>query len=179
MEPEEGKYAWIYDENYKKLIQGALDRGLKLCFRIYDNGQDNIRQGTPEYVRAAGAQGYEVEGQNNAKLWTPYADDPIFQQKYEKFVAAFAKEYDNPDIVDFIDGHSLGWWGEGSHIKYLNSDKKKETFDWFTTMYSKNFKNIILVLPYNSEIGFNTEKEIAIDQRVWIAQRRSGKYVVY
>ena len=90
------------------------------------------------------------------------------------------KEYDNPDIVDFIDGHSLGWWGEGSHIKYLNSDKKKETFDWFTTMYSKNFKNIILVLPYNSEIGFNTEKEIAIDQkRVWIAQRRSGKYVVY
>lgn len=47
MEPEEGKYAWIYDENYKKLIQGALDRGLKLCFRIYDNGQDNIRQGTP------------------------------------------------------------------------------------------------------------------------------------
>ena len=59
MKPEEGKYAWIYDENYKKLIQGALDRGLKLCFRIYDNGQDNIRQGTPEYVRAAGAQGYE------------------------------------------------------------------------------------------------------------------------
>ena len=34
MEPEEGKYAWIYDDNYKKLIQGALDRGLKLCFRI-------------------------------------------------------------------------------------------------------------------------------------------------
>lgn len=133
---------------------------MKLCFRIYDNGQDNIRQGTPEYVRTAGAQGYEVKGQNSAKLWTPYADDPIFQQKYEKFVAAFAKEYDNPDIVDFIDGHSLGWWGEGSHIEYLNSDKKKETFDWFTTMYSKNFKNIILVLPYNSEIGFNTEKKL-------------------
>ena len=47
MEPEEGKYAWIYDENYKKLIQGALDRGLKLCFRIYDNGQDNIWRQTP------------------------------------------------------------------------------------------------------------------------------------
>ena len=43
MEPEEGKYAWLYDENYKKLIQGALDRGLKLCFRIYNNGQDNLR----------------------------------------------------------------------------------------------------------------------------------------
>lgn len=28
MEPEEGKYAWLYDENYKKLIQGALDLSL-------------------------------------------------------------------------------------------------------------------------------------------------------
>lgn len=56
MEPEEGKYAWLYDENYKKLIQGALDRGLKLCFRIYNNGQDNLRTGTPDYVRRAGAK---------------------------------------------------------------------------------------------------------------------------
>ena len=50
MEPEEGKYAWLYDENYKKLIQGALDRGLKLCFRIYNNGQDNLRAGRPELL---------------------------------------------------------------------------------------------------------------------------------
>ncbi len=175
MEPEEGKYAWIYDENYKKLIQGALDRGLKLCFRIYDNGQDNIRQGTPEYVRAAGAQGYEVEGQNNAKLWTPYADDPIFQQKYEKFVAAFAKEYDNPDIVDFIDGHSLGWWGEGSHIKYLNSDKKKETFDWFTTMYSTRTSRIsfwyYLIIATSDSIrkkkSLSTKKGMDCAETVW------------
>ena len=40
-------------------------------------------------------------------------------------------------------------------------------------MYSKNFKNIILVLPYNSEIGFNTEKEIAIDQKGY-GLRRDG-----
>ena len=97
MEPEEGKYAWLYDENYKKLIQGALDRGLKLCFRIYNNGQDNLRAGTPDYVRRAGAKGYTVKGLKG-DLWTPYPDDPIFQEKLEKFVEAFAKEYDNPDI---------------------------------------------------------------------------------
>lgn len=97
MEPEEGKYAWIYDENYKKLIQGALDRGLKLCFRIYNNGQDNLRAGTPEYVRHAGAKGYTVKGLKG-DLWTPYPDDSVFQEKLEKFIKAFAKEYDNPDI---------------------------------------------------------------------------------
>ena len=31
LEPEEGKYAWEHDENFKALIQGALDRGLKLA----------------------------------------------------------------------------------------------------------------------------------------------------
>lgn len=164
MEPEEGKYAWLYDDNYKKLIQGAFDRNLKLCFCIYDNGQDNIRQGTPDYVRQAGAKGYEVTGQNGLKLWTPYADDPVFQEKYEKFVAAFAKEYDNPDKVDFISGHTLGWWGEGSHVKYIDAGNAQKTFDWFTSMYYKNFKKIILVLPYNSEIGYETEKN-AIDNK--------------
>ena len=81
----EGKYAWIYDENYKKLIQGALDRGLKLCFRIYNNGQDNLRAGTPEYVRHAGAKGYTVKGLKG-DLWTPYPDDSVFQEKLEKFI---------------------------------------------------------------------------------------------
>lgn len=178
MEPEEGKYAWIYDENYKKLIQGALDRGLKLCFCIYNNAKDNIRQATPDYVRQAGAQGYFVTGQDNASLWTPYPDDPIFQEKYEKFVAAFAREYDNPDIVDFVDGHSLGWWGECSHIQYIDPGKNKETFDWFTTMYSENFKNVILLLPYNSEIGFDVEKEIAVDGKGY-GIRRNGLGSMY
>lgn len=82
MEPEEGKYAWLYDENYKKLIQGALDRGLKLCFRIYNNGQDNLRAGTPDYVRRAGAKGYTVKGLKG-DLWTPYPDDPIFQENWK------------------------------------------------------------------------------------------------
>jgi hypothetical protein len=55
MEPEEGKYAWLYNDNFKKLIKGALDRDLKLAFRIYVNGQDNIKNGTPSYVKDAGA----------------------------------------------------------------------------------------------------------------------------
>lgn len=172
MEPEEGKYAWIYNENYKKLIKGALDRGLKLSFRIYDNAQDNLYQATPQYVRDAGAQGYMVQGQNEW-LWTPYADDPVFQQKYEKFVEAFGKEYDDPDKVDFIDGHTLGNWGEGSNVKYLDAKNKKETFNWFTKMYADNFHKIILVLPYNSDMGFDTEKELAIDQKGF-GMRRDG-----
>ena len=172
MEPEEGKYAWLYNENYKKLIKGALDRGLKLCFRIYDNGQDNLRAGTPEYVRRAGAKGYTVKG-SNGDHWTPYPDDPVFQQKLEKFVVAFAKEYDNPDIVDFVDGYSLGWWGECHHVVLQDQSKFEQVFDWFTTMYSEHFKHVIPLLPFGSQIGFDTEKRIAIDQKGY-GMRRDG-----
>lgn len=172
MEPEEGKYAWLYDENYKKLIKGALDRGLKLCFRVYENGQDNLRAGTPEYVRRAGAKGYMVQGIKGSH-WTPYPDDPVFQQKLEKFVAAFAKEYDNPDIVDFIDGYNLGWWGECHHVVLQNQNNLESVFDWFTTIYSTYFKNILLLLPFGNEVGFETEKRIAIDRKGY-GMRRDG-----
>lgn len=172
MEPEEGRYAWIYDENYKKLIKGALDRGLKLCFRVYDNGQDNLRQGTPDYVRKAGAKGYEVGG-TKGKHWTPYPDDPVYREKFEKFVQAFAKEYDNPAMVDFVDGFNLGWWGEAHHIKLQEGSLLDEVFDWYTTVYSSNFKNVILSLPFGSQVGFETEKRIAIDKKGY-AMRRDG-----
>ena len=42
----------------------------------------------------------------------PYYDNPVFLEKLDKFIEAFAKEYDNPDEVDYIDAYGLGRWGE-------------------------------------------------------------------
>lgn len=172
MEPEEGKYAWIYNENFKKLIQGARDRGLKLCFRVYDNGQDNIRPGTPQFVKQAGAKGYEVRAGLDIH-WTPYPDDPVFQEKWSNFVQAFAKEYDNPDLVDFVDGFAIGAWGEAHSIRLLDPDNLEKVFDWYTTLYSQNFKKVLLALPFNGQVGFATEKRIAIDHKGY-NMRRDG-----
>ena len=178
MEPEEGKYAWLYDDNYKRLIQGASDRGLKLCFRIYDNGQDNLRPGTPGFVRQAGCEGYTVTGQKGVQHWTPYPDDPVFRQKYANFIAAFAEEYDDPDRVDFIDGLNLGWWGECHHIVLKDVLKLEETFQWLTGLYSSHFKKIILTLPFNNEVGFETEKRLVYDNKTY-AMRRDGLGSMY
>lgn len=174
MEPEEGKYAWLYDENYKKLIQGALDRGLKLCFRIYNNSQDNVSQSTPDYVRKAGADGYMIDGENG-KMWNPYPDDPIFQAKLNTFIEAFAKEYDNPDIVDFIDGYTIGWWGECHNIrlKSKEEDALQKVLDQITTIYSSHFKLVLLTLPFGSQVGFEAEHRIAIQSKGY-SMRRDG-----
>lgn len=173
MEPEEGKYAWIYNENYKKLIQGALDRGLKLAFRIYYDGQDNLRQATPDFVRLAGAKGYQTTG--STANWTPYIDDAIFQTKLENFIKAFAKEYDNPDKVDFVDGVNVGWWGEGNHLELQNNTQQnRDVFlTWITSVYGTNFKKVILVLNMDSEFGYNSELNIAVNAQGY-GFRRDG-----
>ena len=44
LEPEEGKYAWECDSVFINLIQGALDRNLRLAFRAF------VHTGTPKYV---------------------------------------------------------------------------------------------------------------------------------
>ena len=148
MEPEEGRYAWKYDENFKKLIHGAMERGLKICFRVYDNGQDNLKPGTPEFVKQAGAKGYHVHS-GVIKHWTAFPDDPIFQEKWSNFVKAFAAEFDNPDVVDFVDGFSIGAWGEAHSIRLIDSSKLNEVFDWYTSLYTESFKHVLVALPFN------------------------------
>lgn len=168
MEPKEGKYAWIYNENYKKLIQGAKDRGLKLAFRIYNNSKDNLHQSTPDYVREAGAEGFQVRANlwsDTETHWTPYVDDLIFRQKYETFLAAFAKEYDNSEIVDCLDGASFGQWGEGNDLELRpnNSEKRQDALNWLTKTHKKYFKNIILLVGTGNEFGYELEQKIAIN----------------
>lgn len=163
MEPEEGKYAWIYNENFKKLVKGALDRGLKLAFRIYYNSRDNLYPATPEFVREAGAKIYWVNGLYQ-EFWTPYPDDPVFQEKLSNFVKAFAKEFDNPDIVDYVDGFNLGFWGEGNNIILQDPTKMSEVSEQIFKIYSDSFKNVILLTNYNSDVGYECEKAIAVEK---------------
>ena len=168
MEPEEGKYAWIHDENYKALVQGALDRGLHLAFRIYVNGMDNIRPGTPAFVREAGAKGSIVGGH-----WTPYLDDKIFMKKLENFINAFAKEYDDPAKVDFIDAVNAGWWGECHHLNLKDEGNRNDVLIWFTNTYGKAFNHVPLIMPVCSEFGFEAEMKYAVARNGY-AFRRDG-----
>lgn len=171
MEPEEGKYAWIYDNNYKQLIKGALDRGLKLAFRIYYDSRDNYSQATPDYVRQAGAEGFYKDGK-----WSPYPDNPVFQQKLNVFLKAFAAEYDNPDIVDFIDGYNIGLWGEGHNLMLqggTSSANKERTLNQITDLYATNFKRIHLVITFGSEVGYPAEKKYVLEPKGY-GMRRDG-----
>lgn len=172
MEPEEGKYAWQYDDNFKALVKGATDRGLKLAFRVYMASQDNEYESTPGYVFDAGAKSYIEQGKPG-DVRSPYPDDPIFREKFETFVKAFAAEYDDPSLVNYIDGYNIGWWGEGHNLQLLDRKNQEETFAWIINLYGNSFKRVPLVITVDSQIGHDLELKYAINGQGY-AVRRDG-----
>ena len=79
--------------------------------------------GVSSYVYEAGATESPIDDEGKTQ---PYYDNPVFLEKLDKFVEAFAKEYDNPDEVDYIDAYGLGRWGRRT---------------WFSTRKEGEFGN--------------------------------------
>lgn len=151
LEPQEGVYVWN-DPNHRitRLFKSVLDRKMKLAFRIVVDSRDQ-GQNTPIYVKEAGAKGFQDP--NNPQIWSPYPDDPVFQEKYAKFIQALATEFNDPDKVDFIDAYGLGKWGEAHGVRYGDYGKKEEVFQWITGVYTRTFSKIPLVINYHRLVG--------------------------
>ena len=147
LESKEGKYVWNDpDSRIYKLLASVRERGMRLAFRINVDSRDQ-GQNTPLYVKEAGAKGFQDP--NNSQIWSPYPDDAVFQQKYEKFLQAFAVAFDDPDKVDFIDAYGLGKWGEAHGVKYNDYSKKEEVFEWITDVMSRLFTKVPIMINYH------------------------------
>lgn len=172
MEPQEGKYAWQADENYRRTIQMALERGLKLAFRVYVDSRDAFMQATPQYVFDAGAKGY-ANHEHREDYLTPHLYDPVFQEKLENFVKAFAAEYDDPTRVDYIDAQGLGFWGEMHSIGPMRNAQKKEIFEWITNLYSDCFKHVLLGQQYGQNSFKKAYQDWALREKGYVIRRDS------
>jgi len=181
LEPEEGKYAWIYNPEFIRFIEEAKKRNLKLSFRIYFSTQSRSEEGTPKYVFDAGAPYSWDSGKRYGeeyKVRKAYPDHPIWLEKFESFIKAFAQEFDDPDITDFIDGFGAGWWGEGHHINLMDKDNLPMLIDKLTGIYYRNFKKIITVYNLAHKhpdptiaSDFELAKELVYEQRGFLPRR--------
>jgi len=125
---------------------------------------------TPSYVKNTGAQGYFNNRRHGHRNWTPYQDDPVFQEKFSKFIEVFAKEFDDPSRADFVNGNGLGQWGEGDNVKTIHNDQLV-VFKWIINLYGDNFKKILLVTNLGSQEGLASEKKIAYDGNDFLPRR--------
>ena len=116
LEPEEGKFNWaLFDTPAQRWIA----KGKRVALRVTCS-ENWIALATPEWVRKAGAKGYNYEfGKGRSEkgwTWDPDFGDPIFLQKLDRFLAALAARYDGNPNVAFIDIGSYGLWGEGHTV---------------------------------------------------------------
>ncbi len=158
--------------------EGAKERGLKLAFTLKCDSRDANANCTPDFVRekmdaayGADAAGYLTpdgkthtpgKGYFNFTLgsvprhyWSPYPDDPIFQQEYEKFINALAAEYDDPEKTAFVSGLGMGKWGEYHTCVYSTGDEtpKIPVFNWVTDTYINAFKLTPCFTNYHKMVG--------------------------
>lgn len=117
LEPAEGRFEW---ETIDSIIDKWVAHGLKIAFRISckETSTDRIEQqfATPKWVMEAGAKGgFYRSGKTTGPdgPWEPVFDDPVFLEKLESFLRAFAKRYDGKPWVRYVDVGSIGDWGEG------------------------------------------------------------------
>ncbi len=84
---------------------------MRLAFRVVVDSRDKGYDFTPDFVREAGTKGASCgEEDGHLILMTLF-----FKSIMKKFVWALAKDFGNPDEVDFIDGTGLGKVGRVSH----------------------------------------------------------------
>ena len=173
--PEEGVYFWD-DPNSSlyKIYTRAQELGLPMAFRVVVDGRDQGAN-TPQWVFDKGAE-YWLENNRYPDRKVPNVLDPVWRECYEKFIEDFAKEFNDPSKIAFIDAYGLGKWGEGHNVCYeglepisWNSDGsvkeyagkvsdntveyKENTMEWITSLYSRCFTKVPLVINYHRQIG--------------------------
>ena len=150
LEPEEGRFNWGVIDS---IISKWTAKGLNISFRISckETSTDRVEQkfATPKWVMEAGAKGdYYRHGEKVGPdgPWEPVFDDPVFLEKLENFLRAFAARYDGKSWLRYVDVGSIGDWGEGhtwagSRIDYT-IDQKKTHID----LYRRSFQKTPLIV---------------------------------
>ena len=165
-EYDEGKYIWDEDadtitaKRFRLMRDIAKSYGMKLAFTFVTDSRDKHYNFTPEYVRAAGAKTFDVTT-GSWHGWSPYPDDPIFQEKYEKFLTAFAQEFNDPDVTQFVSGFGLGKWGETHTLRYSTGDEspREATTEWISSLMARLFTRVPIVINYHRCIMWTGEKD--------------------
>jgi hypothetical protein len=150
LEPKEGRFDWAVID---RMIAKWTAHGLGISFRISckETSVDRIEQqyATPRWVMEAGAKGghYRMgDAVGPEGPWEPVWDDPVFLEKLERFLAAFAARYDGQPWLRYVDVGSIGDWGEGhcwaGSRKELTLAVRKKHVD----LHLRHFKRSLLVI---------------------------------
>ena len=158
VEPEEGRYRW---EVVDGPAQRWIARGKQVAFR-FTCCESWMRYATPEWVRRAGARGFDFEpGKGEVEggpYWEPDYDDPVFLAKLDHFLAAAAARYDGNPTVAWVDVGSFGVWGEGHVFASTQRKYSASTIIRHIDLHRRHFRRTLLAA--NDDFSFQGEEPI-------------------
>jgi len=145
VEPEEGRFNWaLLDSAAQRYVQ----EGLQIALRF--TASETTTDGTPDWVRAAGAHGRRYTPgagiRSDGRRWEPDFDDPVFLERLDRFLAAAAARYDGNPEVAFVDVGAFGVWGEGHTYGTTELPYSSNTAIRHIDLHRKHFKRTLLVL---------------------------------
>lgn len=153
IEPHEGEFNWAMIDTP---AQRWIARGKRIALRVTCS-ENWMPYATPKWVRDAGAKGtfyqYGKGPTDKGGAWDPFFDDPVFMEKLDRFLAAYAARYDGNPNVEFVDVGSFGLWGEG----HTHASSRQDRFDiqkQHIDLHLKHFKRTLLCVS-DDLAGFN------------------------
>lgn len=147
LEPAEGVYDWsLIDPWYDYFVS----QGLQVGFRITCAETHDLPYATPEWVREAGAAFYQIRGVEQPHFEPDYGD-PVFLEKLDRFLDAFAQKYDGDPNVAWIDVGTIGVWGEGHSGYSSQGPAPLEVYQKHIDLHHKHFRQTLLIA--NDDFG--------------------------
>jgi hypothetical protein len=107
IEPEAGNYRWQIVDS---ALAQARQHGQCLTIRVMPYDQRNP---LPEWYRKSGALRANQDTDQDGKIWSPDADDPLYAQHWGALVRELGRRYDGHPDLDTVDISTVGYWGEG------------------------------------------------------------------
>ena len=125
LEPSEGDVRWDVIDS---VAQPWIAAGKQIAFR-FTCSESAYDRAVPEWVSAAGAKGsfhtLRRNGDKGRRIYEPDWLDPVFMEKFEKFLAAAGRRWNGNPSVAFVDVGSFGMWGEGHTVFTSNLPREK------------------------------------------------------
>lgn len=170
LEPEEGRFRW---EIIDSIMDEWAPKGYQFTFRLCNSETgEEMPYATPRWVEEAGCPGQMcvVRYGGGHKVWEPDFNHPIFFEKLERFLSAFAARYDGDKRVEYIDIGSYGNWGEG-HVYFTSGAMAPvEVIRKHVDLHSRIFKKTQVIANYGFGANYGSFDAALANLRYCAAQ---------
>jgi hypothetical protein len=139
LEPQPGQYRWAIIDT---ALEEARKHNQQLDFRMMPYDQSHPM---PEWYRNSGARRANKPTDDDGKIWSPDADDPLYLKHWGALVRAAGARYDGHPYLDAVDVSTVGYWGEGWGPYLPSWQRQKELLD----LHFDAFKRTALLINFD------------------------------